>query len=323
MPVYNVEKYVKESMLSVLEQTYDNIELLIVDDCGTDNSMIIAKSVINEYKGNKTIRIINHSTNKGLGEARNTAMKEAKGDYIYFIDSDDKITNDCIEILFSKMQKGNVDFVAASYQEIDEDGTESNEQKTLENITIKGGKKIKEYLFQDFGNRMNVTAWNKLYKCSFIKKHHLLFSPKVLYEDQIFNLVVCTHCESIVITADITYLYRQRKNSIMHYGVGPFSEKEIKDRANALKLSKLYICDYKSYNYFGDVLLQQSIRCYYFTKGYYEHNNEHLYIKPYIKDFLFYPIGITELFKRGWIFKKHIIFWSLSKCPYWIIRLLL
>ena len=85
MPVYNVSKFVEKSLLSALNQTYRNIEFLIVDDCSTDNSMDIVRQTVNAHKRSADVRIIHHPGNQGLGDTRNTAIKEAKGEYIYFI----------------------------------------------------------------------------------------------------------------------------------------------------------------------------------------------------------------------------------------------
>jgi glycosyltransferase involved in cell wall biosynthesis len=105
MPVYNVEKYMERALLSALNQTFESIEYLIVDDKGTDNSMAIVRRIIANHPRGKDVRIIDHGVNQGLGAARNSAIKEAKGEYLYCMDSDDEITKDCIEILYNKMRK--------------------------------------------------------------------------------------------------------------------------------------------------------------------------------------------------------------------------
>lgn len=114
MPIHNVAKFVKSSLLSALDQTYPNIEYLIVDDKGMDNSMAIIREVLASHPRQKVVRIIDHGTNRGQGDARNTAIQEGTGDYIYFMDSDDVITTDCIEKLVAYMEETPVDFIASS-----------------------------------------------------------------------------------------------------------------------------------------------------------------------------------------------------------------
>ncbi|KAA6338764.1 Chondroitin synthase [termite gut metagenome] len=101
MPVYNVEKYVERALLSALNQTFESIEYLIVDDKGTDNSMDVVRKLIANHPREKDVRIIDHGVNQGLGAARNSAIKEAKGEYLYCMDSDDEITKNCCKTLLT------------------------------------------------------------------------------------------------------------------------------------------------------------------------------------------------------------------------------
>ena len=89
IPIYNVESYIANCLHSVFNQTYKDLEIILVDDCGTDKSMNIAMESINKYKSSFYIKVIHHKENKGLSAARNSGIKEATGDYIYFLDSDD------------------------------------------------------------------------------------------------------------------------------------------------------------------------------------------------------------------------------------------
>ena len=103
IPVYNVEKYVEKSLLSALNQDFSgSYEILVVDDKGTDKSMDIVRRVIENHKKGNIVRIVEHSENKGLGPARNTAINEAKGKYLFFLDSDDWITENCLTVLYGK-----------------------------------------------------------------------------------------------------------------------------------------------------------------------------------------------------------------------------
>ncbi len=97
IPVYNVAAYVEECIQSVLNQDYENIEIIIVDDCGTDNSMELVRKMI--AGTSKEIHILKHDHNRGFAAGRNTGIKNAVGNYIYFLDSDDYIEPDCISRL--------------------------------------------------------------------------------------------------------------------------------------------------------------------------------------------------------------------------------
>ena len=106
VPVYNVEQYIKECFDSIAAQTYKgDIECIFVDDCGQDDSVAILEKLIAEYHGPMQFSIVHHEHNKGLSGARNTGIRKASGDYLYFLDSDDSITSDCIEKLTALAEK--------------------------------------------------------------------------------------------------------------------------------------------------------------------------------------------------------------------------
>ena len=112
MPIYNVEKYIERALLSALNQTYQNLEILIVDDLGHDNSMDIVYQLKSTHPRGNCIRIITHKKNLGLGGTRNTAIESAQGKYLYFMDSDDAIVPDCIENLYNIISQ---DFIFSIY----------------------------------------------------------------------------------------------------------------------------------------------------------------------------------------------------------------
>ena len=124
IPIYNVEDYIEASMQSVTGQTYKNLEILCVDDCGQDSSLAIVERYIKE---DPRIKILSHSRNMGLACARNTGVEAAKGDYIYFLDSDDFLSNSAIDLMVKSAIKHNSDLVFANTQLKIESGAENDE----------------------------------------------------------------------------------------------------------------------------------------------------------------------------------------------------
>ena len=115
IPVYNVRTYILKCLNSVITQTYrGSIECILVDDCGNDDSCMLAESFIANFQGNVIFRIIHHKYNRGLAAARNTAVKAATGDFIFHLDSDDSIEPECIELLANKQQETNADIVSGA-----------------------------------------------------------------------------------------------------------------------------------------------------------------------------------------------------------------
>lgn len=110
VPVYNVSQYITKCLDSIYEQTYQNIELILVDDCGSDDSMIIVHGYLTSHVSIEA-HIISHQKNRGLSAARNSGIEKASGEYIYFLDSDDYITPDCIEALVKPLYHKKYDVV--------------------------------------------------------------------------------------------------------------------------------------------------------------------------------------------------------------------
>lgn len=113
VPVYGVERYIVRCAHSLFGQTYENIEYVIVDDCTPDNSINLLLDVLRKYPLRQNqVRIIQHEHNKGLGEARNTAIATATGEFIMHVDSDDYISKDCVRLCVEKQQSTNADIVS-------------------------------------------------------------------------------------------------------------------------------------------------------------------------------------------------------------------
>lgn len=117
IPVYNVAPYVERCLLSVMQQTFPAAECIIVDDCSTDDSIAICNRLIRDYNGTTRFSILQHERNRGLSAVRNTGTKAATGEYIYYLDSDDEITSDCLKRLIEPLRSNNsLDMVMGEYQ---------------------------------------------------------------------------------------------------------------------------------------------------------------------------------------------------------------
>lgn len=242
IPAYNVEKYIKKCLDSVLNQTYTNYEIIIINDGSTDNTSKILES----YKSNKKIKIINQE-NKGLSSARNTGVSNAKGDYILFIDSDDFIEKELLETLNKTIK--DEDLIRFQIRTLDETN-----------------KIIKEYKEETFNNLNGIEAFNKLSKYNLVElavcyaykketflKNNYRFEEKTYHED--FGLIPYIIISSKKVTSInyIGYNYLQRKNSIMN---NTDYEKEIKKSNDVLKHYKNLIK--WSQNIEGDLTIYKS-----------------------------------------------------------------
>jgi len=210
MPVYNVEQYIERALLSALNQTFESLEFIVVDDKGTDNSMDIVRKIISHHPRGKEVRIIDHVVNQGLGATRNSAIQEARGEYLYFMDSDDEITADCIQVLYEKMKEMPVDFVAGSSSTYGKKG--NNIKNALyDNQLFEEKYSLAMYYFS--GNPFPVQTWNKLYSLFFLRTNNISCIPYNLCEDNWFIFQVAIFSSSFRLIDSITYNYYLRDDS--------------------------------------------------------------------------------------------------------------
>lgn len=217
IPVYNVEPYIEKCLLSALSQSYENLEILVVDDCGTDNSMAIVASLIQTHSRGNIVRIIKHEQNKGIGEARNTIIKDCKGKYVYFIDSDDFIEPNAIDLLCAQADNYETDVVIASHRKvalITGEELPTYQYKSFQ--SFQGEDVFANFVCSDLRWHIAIVVWNILFSVDFLKSNGLLFVGRK-DEDALFLSEYYSEVKSAVIIPDITYNYVARPDSIMGY----------------------------------------------------------------------------------------------------------
>lgn len=214
IPVFNVATYIESCLLSVVNQTYKNIECILIDDCGTDNSIIICKQFINTYNGNISFKLIHHLKNKGLSEARNTGIQEATGEYIFFLDSDDTILPHCIEDLIHEVYKHpGVELVQG--ETISQPMNNYYSYKHLKDIDyIDSPFWMRKFYFNTLQN-FPVNAWNKLIKKQFLIDNRIFFKKGLIHEDQLWMYWLSLHLTKLAIVHKKTYFHLTTPNSIM------------------------------------------------------------------------------------------------------------
>jgi len=215
IPVYNVSEYIERCMDSVIGQTYPDIECILVDDCSPDNSVDLVKSKIASYSGSITFRILHHEKNKGLSGARNTGIEASTGYYVYFLDSDDEIMENGIELLADlALRHPGVDIVQGSSDVLE--GNSLNKRYRI-------GKNIPEFSDNPFwlkksmleGETFPLTAWNKLIKRDFFLNGHLFYREGIIHEDEHWNFFAAKKVKSMAFCRIPTYRHFIRQDSIM------------------------------------------------------------------------------------------------------------
>lgn len=218
VPTYNVAPYITKCLHSVASQTYRGaMECLVVDDCGTDDSIAIAEKFISEYTGDIQFRIVHHDRNRGLSAARNTGTSHASGEYLYFLDSDDWLTEDCIERMMECVEKHpGVELVIGSAYDVFPDVTltpawYNPDPKSVPEFT--DDRNVIRRLNLNFSS-LPVTAWNKLVKRSAVLEHDIYFVEGLLNEDVMFDCLLGKHIKTMAVCFTPTYYYLRRSDSL-------------------------------------------------------------------------------------------------------------
>ena len=213
IPVYEVSDYVERCIRSVIGQSYSDIECIIVDDATKDDSIVKCERLIEEYDGPIRFRVLHHEVNRGLSAARNTGTEEATGEWIYYLDSDDEITPDCLEKLMSIAQEHpDAEMVLSNTLKHFENGrVEQFINSDIPIVLLTNAEVFKTYQH----NKLLVHAWNKLIKRSFLCQNQLFFKESIIYEDRLWMFFVVKVLSRLYICKDITYHYYLRSNSIV------------------------------------------------------------------------------------------------------------
>lgn len=206
IPVYNSGNFLKTTLESVVNQTYNNLEIIVVDDGSTDNS----ENVIRTFLNDERIRYIKQK-NSGVSVARNNGIKVSTGDYLSFVDSDDILEKDAIDLMVKNISQN--DMIMCGYKYIGKNNCKFK-KVNLEFNDV--GSIINEILYSKKKyNSMNFrTVWGNLYKTKIVKDNSIFFEKNVKYfEDGIFNIQYSNCCKKILIKNEIVYQYRVTTDS--------------------------------------------------------------------------------------------------------------
>lgn len=202
IPVYNIEKYIQIAIESILNQKYQDFELIIIDDGSTDKSGEICK----QYKNDKRVKLI-QKKNQGVSSARNLGLEKATGEYIIFVDGDDYLEPNTLQIIANNIE--NNDMIIFGYNEKFKKKI-YQKNMTINETVVDNIKSIENVVNNKYGGYI----FNKVFKKSIIKKYNIKFNLKIhMCEDLLFVIEFLQYAKNIKVIHDILYNYRMRKSS--------------------------------------------------------------------------------------------------------------
>ena len=213
VPVYNVEKWIEDCLQSIEEQSFGDFEMICLDDCSTDGSW----SIVERYASlDPRIKLYRNDRNRGLSYTRNRGMSLASGKYILFVDSDDMIVSDTLDVVFDRAEKDQSDIVFFDYRHLFEGDVYRWQKADYINYNglygIYNGKKLFTKLEKE--KRFEVPACFKLYRKDFLVDKGLVYYEKILQEDSLFSFLCMMEAERVSCVDRELYIYRKRPGGI-------------------------------------------------------------------------------------------------------------
>lgn len=206
IPVYNVEKYLNRCLDSVIQQSYRNIEIILIDDGSTDNS----GHICDEYSKIDSRICVFHKSNGGLSEARNLGLDHVHGDFITFIDSDDFVSKWYIEYLITLIKKHNADMAVCQYRESADDSYEFLLRPEDKELICNRKQAFEHYCYQ---KKIAQNAWGKMYAREIYRETR--FTKGILYEDEDIFYKILDKCQKVIIGSQIHYFYYKSADGII------------------------------------------------------------------------------------------------------------
>lgn len=239
VPVYNTEKYLVRCLESLVNQTLNDIEIIVIEDKSPDNSSVILKEYEKKYKDK--IKVFHNKTNKGIGYNRNFGMKKASGEYIGFVDSDDWVNETMFEKMYGKAKKEKLDLVLCNFHKMLEKEDESLEELLADEISAFKNTTLKKMpnLLLD----VELAPWNKLYKKELL--HGVSFPENLKYEDTVFVLKAMARAKKIGIVDEKLNYYLVRSKS--ETGV---MDKKVYD---IFEVTNMMLEELRSHDYYNDI----------------------------------------------------------------------
>ena len=268
IPVYNVEKYLRRCLDSVINQTFRDLEIICVNDGSTDSSA----EILEEYKSKDERIILLNQKNKGQGNARNSGLRIAKGEYIGFVDADDWICLDFFEKLYKVAKKYDADVACAEIKRPHANGKVSNK------LRFKKEEVLHTYTKKYAANNMprQCYVWNKIYKKAELERQNLFFKDGVLFEDIYFIIRFIYFSHTLVTIPGVFYYYWANNKSVTRAMRDKNQIDLIAARADLIKFSrdhhiifdeKYYIKKKITYKFLGIKILRidewETIKKYY------------------------------------------------------------
>jgi len=317
IPLYRAAGYIDNTMESALAQTYEDIEFLIVDDCGGDGSIEVVEKLREEHQRGSYIRILKNPCHEGPGPSRNRIIDEARGRYLYFLDSDDLIEPNTIALLMNEMKEKQVEVVYASYQIVDKVHDTPNQlyQKPYRHFTQLD--ELAHFAFK-YKEVFHISVCNCLIDVDFLRGTGIRFIDTMFWEDMAFTYDFVTRVSRAVLLPNITYHYLRRPGSLSHYQDREQLQKsEIMKNVSTVNYLKNKCIKLKGKSYLPYLCYNLEMNSFYIVCHVLKHSHR---IIPSVThqeliQFMHFPLPLTDVLRLRKKYAANLTLWIVAHLP--------
>ncbi len=323
IPVYKSADYISRALDSALAQTYSSIEFLIVDDAGHDGSIDVVQSIKETHPRGDNIHMITHKENLGVAASRNEIIDNAQGEFLYFMDSDDAIAENTIELMMQNVRRYDAEIIFGSYKKIETSGKKEIYQYPA--LQLLNKDELASFAYRKYAG-IQASACNYLVKTSILRDNNHRFIDASFWEDMVFTFDLVTLISRVVLLPNITYSYYCRENSLSNYQQREIiSKNEILNNVRAinyLKQSSSHLCDkvYFPHRCYNIVMTDFYIACNILKR---RNNICPPITNREIKSFMIHPVSWTQICSFRQSRLKNLLLYILGKLPSFLCVLLI
>lgn len=317
IPVYRSVDYIRETMISALNQTFQDIEFLIVDDCGQDGTMDVVSQIQKSHQRGKNIRILKNDRNRVVSYSRNRIIDEAKGRFLFFMDSDDTIEPNTIQLLYDAINQNHVQIAYGSYEIIDRIGNSPIEKYQKDALILKGEDELAMYAFKN-NHIFHVSVCNHLVDLAFLRQSGVRFIDADYWEDMAYTTDLVTKIDSAVMLPDITYHYFRHSGSLSHYQIRDAYEKEeIMKNFYVIQLQKNKCATFYGKDYLPYLCYNLEMNSFYVVCHIWKNyiRIDHKISFSEMRDILHHPVGLLDILRFNHKRVLNLCFWLLANLP--------
>lgn len=317
IPLFCSVDYIRQTMESALAQTFEPIEFLVIDDGGNDGSMAVIKELQQTHPRGGHIRIVTNPKNMGAGYSRNRIIDEAKGEYLYFMDSDDTIEPNTIQLLYDAIVKNQAEVAYGSYEIVDLSAPHRREVYQKDDVCLSGDGQLAEYALSHVG-RFHVSACNCLMDLEYLRQSGVRFINTNYWEDMAFTYELVPKVTRAVLLSCVTYHYLRHSGSLSHYQARELLHKEeVLANASTLNYLKEKCKAYRGQSFLPYMCYNLELNSFYIVCHILK--NAHLIAPGFshheMRDVLCHPLSLSDILRFRSMLLQNLLFWLLGRLP--------